>query len=74
MHEGKVSALAVSMVTVGQNTGIFIGPILFGRVMESSGGWTLAYTMYVPIAFLRHRCGAPAERAPQDRVSTTLGG
>ena len=52
MHEGKVSALAVSMVTVGQNTGIFIGPILFGRVMESSGGWTLAYTMYVPIAFL----------------------
>ncbi len=52
MHEGKVSALAVSMVTVGQNTGIFLGPILFGRAMESAGAWTLAYTMYVPICFL----------------------
>lgn len=52
MHQGKVSALAVSLVTVGQNTGIFLGPILFGRAMESPGGWTLGYSMYVPICFL----------------------
>ena len=52
IHEGKVSALAVSMVTVGQNAGIFLGPILFGRAMESAGGWTLAYALYVPICLL----------------------
>jgi predicted MFS family arabinose efflux permease len=52
IHEGKVSALAVSMVTVGQNAGIFLGPILFGLAMESAGGWTLAYATYVPICLL----------------------
>jgi MFS family permease len=52
MHEGKVSALAVSIVTVGQNTGIFIGPILFGQAMESAKGWTLAYLLYVPVCLL----------------------
>jgi len=52
IHEGKVSALAVSMVTVGQNAGIFLGPILFGRAMESAGGWTLAYATYVPTCLL----------------------
>jgi len=52
IHEGKVSALAVSMVTVGQNAGIFLGPILFGRAMESAGGWALAYAMYIPACLL----------------------
>jgi MFS family permease len=52
MHEGRVSALALSMVTIGQNTGILLGPTLFGLVMESVGGWTLAYTMFVPVGLL----------------------
>ncbi len=52
MHEGKVSALALAIVTIGQNMGILLGPTLFGRAMESGGGWTLAYTMFVPVGLL----------------------
>jgi MFS family permease len=52
MHEGKVGAMAMSMVTIGQNTGIFFGPTLFGRAMESAGGWPSAYTMFVPVGLL----------------------
>jgi MFS family permease len=52
MHEGKVSSLALSIVTIGQNGGILLGPTLFGRAMESAGGWPLAYAMFVPAGLL----------------------
>ena len=34
MQEGKVSPLALSIVTIGQNMGILLGPTLFGLVLE----------------------------------------
>ena len=52
MHDGKVGSLALSIVTIGQNGGILLGPTLFGRAMESAGGWPLAYAMFVPAGLL----------------------
>jgi MFS family permease len=52
VHEEKVSALALSMVTTGQNVGILLGPTLFGLAMESAGGWDLAYAAFIPAGLL----------------------
>lgn len=52
VHEGKVSALALAMVTTGQNIGILLGPTTFGWVMETTGGWGLAYATFVPVGLL----------------------
>lgn len=52
MHEGKVSALALSMATTGQNMGILLGPTVFGWITESTGGWGLAYVTLAPAGLL----------------------
>jgi MFS family permease len=49
IHEKKVSPIAFSMVTVGQNIGILIGPTLLGIAIESSYGWPLAYALFIPV-------------------------
>jgi MFS family permease len=52
VHEGKVSPLALAMVTTGQNIGILLGPTTFGWVMEVTGGWGLAYATFAPVGLL----------------------
>jgi predicted MFS family arabinose efflux permease len=52
IQEKKVGPVALSVLTVGQNAGILLGPTLFGSAMESSWGWTLAYALFIPAGLL----------------------
>jgi MFS family permease len=52
IHEKKVSPIAFSVVTLGQNTGILLGPTLLGTAMESAYGWPLAYAIFIPVGAL----------------------
>jgi MFS family permease len=35
--------LAMGIIMVGQNAGFLLGPVIFGALVESKGGWSLAY-------------------------------
>ncbi len=62
IHEKKVSPMAFSVVTVGQNTGILLGPTLFGSAMESYYGWALAYAIFIPVGLVGVIAAAFLER------------
>lgn len=69
IHEKKVSPIAFSVVTVGQNTGILLGPTLLGRAMESSYGWPLAYALFLPVGLLGMVAAAFLDRG---RIGSTV--
>jgi MFS family permease len=52
IHDRQVSPIAFSMVTLGQNIGILLGPTLLGIAMESSYGWPLAYSIFIPVGLI----------------------
>ena len=35
--------LAMGIIMVGQNAGFLLGPVIFGALLESAGGWPVAY-------------------------------
>jgi len=48
IHQRKVGPIAFSMVTMGQNIGILLGPTLMGIAMGTQYGWPLAYALFIP--------------------------
>lgn len=40
---GRRGGLAMGVIMVGQNAGFLLGPVVFGALVESGGGWPLAY-------------------------------
>lgn len=49
MGSQQLAGLGMSVLALGQNLGMFIGPILFGRLAESIG-WSGAGHLLVPVA------------------------
>jgi MFS family permease len=39
----RLGGLAMGIIMVGQNAGMLVGPIVFGALVESAGGWPLAF-------------------------------
>jgi len=39
----RLSGLVIGVIMVGQNAGMLVGPIIFGVLVESTGGWPLAF-------------------------------
>jgi MFS family permease len=35
--------LAMGIIMIGQNAGFLLGPVIFGALLESAGGWPVAY-------------------------------
>ena len=54
------SGLAMAVVMMGQNAGVLIGPLLFGALAESPGGWGLAFASLPVICLLGVLAGARA--------------
>jgi len=52
----------MAIVQIGQNVGMLAGPFIFGTLVESSGGWELAFWTLAPI------CGAGAVAGALSRV------
>jgi MFS family permease len=39
----RLGGLAMGVIMVGQNAGMLVGPVVFGALAESTGGWLLAF-------------------------------
>jgi len=39
----RLGGLAMGIIMAGQNAGMLVGPIIFGALIESAGGWPLAF-------------------------------
>ena len=39
----RLGGLAMAVIQVGQNAGTLVGPLVFGALIESAGGWPLAF-------------------------------
>jgi MFS family permease len=44
--------LAMGIIMVGQNAGFLLGPVIFGALLESAGGWPLAYISLAAMCLL----------------------
>jgi MFS family permease len=52
INEGRATPLAVSMITIGQNIGIFFGPTVFGYVLGPGNNWHGAYMIFIPVGLI----------------------
>jgi predicted MFS family arabinose efflux permease len=52
INEGRATTLAVSMITIGQNIGIFFGPTVFGYVLGPGNNWHAAYMIFIPVGLI----------------------
>lgn len=48
----RLGGLAMAVIMIGQNGGMLIGPIFFGWMVETTGGWTYAFWSLMPICAL----------------------
>ncbi len=55
------SGLAMAVVMAGQNAGVLAGPLLFGALVESPGGWGLAFASLPVICLLGVWAGTRAK-------------
>jgi MFS family permease len=71
IHEKEVNPIAFSIVTLGQNVGILLGPTLLGMAMESSYGWPLSYAIFIPVGLFGISAAAfiksPSSSHPSNR-------
>lgn len=51
MRRPELAGMGMAVVTFGQNLGMFIGPVIFGALVESSGWPTAGYCM-IPVLLL----------------------
>ena len=51
MKKPELAGLGMAVVMLGQNLGMFIGPILFGKLVESQG-WLIAGYSLIPFCLL----------------------
>ena len=42
----------MGIIMVGQNAGFLLGPVIFGALLESAGGWPLAYVSLAAMCLL----------------------
>jgi MFS family permease len=52
VRDRRLAGLVMALIAVGQNTGILLGPLLFGWILDSSGSWHLAFLTLAPVSAL----------------------
>lgn len=52
LGDRRLNGMAIAVIMIGQNTGMLLGPFLFGAVVGSMGGWQTAFWMLAPVAAL----------------------
>lgn len=48
----RLSGMAMAVIQIGQNAGMLLGPLVFGWVIESGGGWQTAFWVLAPLSVL----------------------
>jgi MFS family permease len=46
----RLGGLAMAIIQVGQNSGMLLGPVIFGWMVESMGGWEAAFWTLAPVS------------------------
>jgi MFS family permease len=60
----RLGGLAMGVIMVGQNAGMLLGPIIFGALAESAGGWPLAFGSLALMCLLGALAGGLAKLKP----------
>ena len=45
----RFAGMAMAVIQVGQNAGMLLGPLVFGWVVESAGGWQMSFWTLFPV-------------------------
>jgi MFS family permease len=45
----RLSGMAMAVIQIGQNTGMLLGPLLFGWLVDFTGGWATSFWMLAPV-------------------------
>ena len=48
----RMAGMAMAVIQIGQNSGMLLGPLIFGWVVQSGGGWQTAFWILVPVSIL----------------------
>ena len=54
----RLGGLAMGVIMVGQNAGFLVGPLLFGLLVETRGGWSLAFSGLAVVGLLAALAGS----------------
>jgi MFS family permease len=46
----RLGGMAMAVIQIGQNSGMLLGPLVFGWMVESMGGWQIAFWTLAPIS------------------------
>jgi predicted MFS family arabinose efflux permease len=65
VRDSRARGVAMSMISMGFNTGSLLGPTVFGYVIEHFGGWGSAFWFFVPLGL----AGAAAAFPVRSRTS-----
>jgi MFS family permease len=63
----RLAGIAMAVIQIGQNTGMLLGPLVFGLLIESSG-WQVAFWVLAPISILGTLSGLIANFSRQPPV------
>jgi predicted MFS family arabinose efflux permease len=50
VEDERLSGLAMAVIQIGLNAGMLLGPLLFGVILQSAGGWQAAFWSLAPIS------------------------
>ena len=48
----RLGGMAMAVIQIGQNSGMLLGPLVFGSLVESSAGWQAAFWILTPVSVL----------------------
>jgi MFS family permease len=52
VRDERLSGMAMAVIQIGQNAGMLLGPLVFGWIIESGGGWQTAFWVLAPVSIL----------------------
>jgi len=52
VRDERFSGMAMAVIQIGQNAGMLLGPLVFGWIIESGGGWQTAFWVLAPVSIL----------------------
>lgn len=52
VKDERLGGMAMAVIQIGQNSGMLLGPLVFGLIVESASGWPMAFGLLAPVSLL----------------------